>query len=316
MTINMCKTFTGLVNQRQHSPLTAAGRLARLRAKKDPQEMDEFLSYLNVALPFKGMTPAEIKKGVDTIIDRIRMSPIHIGFQANGNLFSEDEFLPGGTYKSRHVLYEDKYGSLAKGKEDPNMPNHHQPIYGALNFSGIGHIGWGRSAIVLKPHMQKFLEIHSRDTGESLWGLGEFCAMGDIDNIVPLLKDWLKTDYLQTVWPYLTEDRPVPEKLLRANSPLEAAIYREGSIIKPDDIGLILIDQTELHTASSPSEQNCYLTRKRALNNFQNHHNIEVVIADFSKEKPLSEIPGYLKLQEEYRKAVMSSKSVSDFLWG
>ena len=304
-----------MANQGRYAPLTAAGRLAKLREKKDPHEMDELLNCLNAAPPYKGMTPAEIKKGVDTIIDRIRISPIHIGFQANGDLFSGDEFLPGGEYKSRHVLYGDKYGSLAKGKEDPNMPYHHQPIYGALNFSGIGHIGWGESALVLKPHMQKFLEIHSRDTGESLWGRGEFCTMGDIDNIVPLLNDWRKTDYLQTVWPYLTKDKPVPKKLLRADSPLEAAIYREGSTIKPEDIGLILIDQTELDTASSSSEQNCPIMRKRALDHFQNYYNIEVVIADFSQEKPLSEIPAYFKLQEEYGKEVMSSNSAGDVLW-
>ena len=304
------------------SKATVESRLVKLRQQHGPESMTQLLADLKTTPPEKGMAPNEIEIGVSKILKRIERSPIHIGFKAfntslENGIFSKDgEFLPGGQYESRYVRQAKKgQKSVPRGKEDPNMDPYHQPVYGAINFSGIGHKGWGRSAIVLYPHMQEHGEVHSRDTGDSSdFAIGEYCKTGDIDNLAPILQDWHKTGHLKSYWPYLTSDKPLPPNLVDPHFPLEVAIYREGGVITPDDMGLIMVDKGELtspHCASGLSLSD----KEKALENFSQDHNVKVLVDDFSTERPHWDLPSYQNLMKKYQDRRAADDSTRGVLW-
>ena len=97
-----------------------------------------------------------------------------------------------------------------------------------------------------RPNRRK-TSLHSRDTGDPD-GIGPFAMKASYASALPILKDWNRMSCLKDYWGPLTSTprMPISERYISASTPIEAAIYIPGGLLKPSDIALIFIDMGEL----------------------------------------------------------------------
>jgi len=174
--------------------------------------------------------------------------------------------------------------------EEPNLEPERRPIYGALNISMQGHVGWGNSYFVLKPSIIKSVELRSRDSGD-IEGIGTFAQRGRYDDLAPILKDWARIRFLEQLWNTLGAD--VREGFKPTHGlPLEAAITTEKGYIESDEIAMIVIGVNELKEPEK--EMAAIQARCRALN-------IPLMFHDESAGSvPFAESPEYQSVIFDY----------------
>ena len=174
------------------------------------------------------LSRVEAEAAIPRMLFNVRTSPIHIGFRCHAGYFNKaKEFFPDGQI----------YARAAK-------ETLHPPVYGALNFTMQGHVGWGASSFVLKPHVLAQAEIRSRDTGEPD-GIGMFARYGHEHQLLPLLWDWAKMGMFKEIaqaWQY--DDRQV--FAASAPKPLEVAIFTEKGALSAADIAMLFVAENEL----------------------------------------------------------------------
>lgn len=271
-------------------------------ASREALDRQSLLAALRDARWLQGMPELALSKGLANIEHHIRGTPLHVGFMPRQALFDvEGVFLAGG-YKNRQRLAWEKSHHQNNGWE---MAALDKPVYAALNVSLRGHKGWGSSSLVLKPHLQKFAELHSRDTGDPE-GIGAFAETATYLHPLSLIKDWVRRGCLEDYWQALAggERKAIDWGKVNPYFPVEAALYMPAGLIEPDDVALILIDLDEWEAQSQLGALGAESLPERlaAVEAFAGRGKGDAQVLYRRGHDPLTEFPEYREILHAYEK--------------
>ncbi len=232
-------------------------------------------------------SPADVALGLERVERALRTSPLHVGFPCSEKFFNgPGAFFSTGIY-ANGVARHDASGE--GGGE--------RPIYAALNVSERGHKGWGRSCLVLQPHLLQHALLSSCDTGDMYNRYsGQECTP---QHVLPIIQDWLQDPFFRTYWEALAgpERTPIPWHDVDMERPVEARLLTPDGRLHPKDIAMVCVNERELNASTNgdPAE------RREALHRFEAETGIPIVVRQGPEGTPFPEdVPGYPALVKAY----------------